>query len=114
MRMLVPEMLRHEAAPSNCYAAETLAHSLRWRRAVILGDAIQVAFGHAERLQTRPGRAECDAHAQDVQEFAAAARKCLEADGAWQPSGMFLRWLWGRGVQWAEVEALLCSARRAA
>ena len=36
------EYLAAEFAPSNCYAAETLAHSLRWRRAVILGDAIQV------------------------------------------------------------------------
>ena len=108
------DYLAVEAAPANCYAAEALAHSLRWRRAVIVVDAIQVAFGHAERIQVRPGRAEHEAHQHDVHEFAAIARRCREANPGWRPNAMYLRWLHGRAVMWCEVEALLCSVRRAA
>jgi len=62
-----------------------------------------VATGHAERLQSRPGRREYERHLHDVQEFARLARAARGRSPSWQPDGIFLRWLQGRSVLWTEV-----------
>jgi hypothetical protein len=108
------DALSVEAAPAHLYEAEAAAYYRSWRLAVAVNRGLSVACAHAERPQYRPGRAEHEAHAQDVAEFARLARKCLEANPAWEPNGMFLRWLWGRGVQVAEVFELLETARKEA
>lgn len=106
--------LAAEAAPAAQYELESAAYYRRWRLAVAVTRGLSVAFAHAERPQYRPGRAEHERHTQDVAEFAGLARKCREANPAWQPTGLYLRWLAGRAVAWAEVEVLLAPARRAA
>jgi hypothetical protein len=108
------QYLSAEAAPAAQYEQESAAYFRRWKLACAVTRGLSVAFAHAERPQFRPGRAEHEAHAQDVAEFAALARKATEANPAWQPTGLYLRWLSGRAVMWSEVEAQLAPARRAA
>ena len=92
-----------EAAPAHLYEVESAAYGRRWRTAVGVVSGLMVATGHAERLQVRPGRAEYERHAHDVQEFARLARQARERNPGWQPDGIFCRWLSGRSVTWPEV-----------
>lgn len=108
------DALSVNAAPAHLYEAEAAAYYRAWRLAVAVNRGLAVVFAHAERPQYRPTRAEHEAHQHDVQEFARLARKALEADPTWQPGGVFMRWLSGRAVTWAEVAELVHPALRRA